>query len=894
MKKYILILLIFTISSNFLFAQEVIFKKTKVRHQTIMYGTDRINNSIITTIAKGNEQSTGSIEIDFSFKLTKKIVQTQTENIIKVLINNIELENHLEYKQFPINEYLFPSKISFNLKYFKNDVQQQIFNYNKINLFEGKIVEEKLLLPEVLEENLEKNPKYSFKIVKLQLFYNENDKKLLDKYVLMINKYYENSNIILNKLSFYDDIIIDEMVLREIDDLNLIFDYRDIATENEDFVLSVKQQDFFKELPLNSIDPEYFINNLTVLQENSIKLKNICNNIINNLDAIYYDRGIVMLSRNDINMAEFYFNKSISYNENFAPAHYQIAQINYNTGNYEKALEIIMNIYKMNPDIQTVRNTNDLAKLIYLEYINTANFYNSKNNFNEALRWLDKASIICRDINAVLCTDDLHYGYETSIIGNYNIILSEVDNFIAKKQLQNAENKLDFAIKFRKENISYLPKNGEIIARSNQIFNEYVYLGNDYNYRKNYNEAISQFYHAQHICNKYNYVTCSQELLDGLFEAQNGIYTGIVDEAEFQYNANNLVEAENLLEQANTHQITYYLNKDSRVDDLFINIKQKRYNNAILEGNKLVQTNNFSLALDKYNFAKGIEGQYNITPNRKLNSYISSTAKSLILQKIENGENKVKQNDLDAARNCYQNAINFQNQYNLINDYKINKNLEALNSKIFQQQCLNYKANYNSQYQNAINLINKKDYLEANQYLTKAINEANIHSECMINVSNAENKRTKIADAVLYQKKMNNVLLAYANQQFTVVIDEYIKLTDYFNHKSIEKKYSLTHLNLYDFIKERSNNFINYSVRYYCNNDELDKAVSLLEILQQRNFKKKYSKANQEILGNKLAIRDFKQNPNLNYKIKVLEYTNGNKWFKYLKKAYKKQIKIMD
>ena len=68
----------------------------------------------------------------------------------------------------------------------------------------------------------------------------------------------------------------------------------------------------------------------------------------------------------------------------------------------------------------------------------------------------------------------------------------------------------------------------------------------------------------------------------------------------------------------------------------------------------------------------------------------------------------------------------------------------------------------------------------------------------------------------------------------------------------------------------------------------------LIKVLSTRVYKRKYTKVNQKLLGIVLASRDFKQNSAGNYKANTSKYTGDDKYFKYFKKAYKKQWKTLD
>jgi hypothetical protein len=112
----------------------------------------------------------------------------------------------------------------------------------------------------------------------------------------------------------------------------------------------------------------------------------------------------------------------------------------------------------------------------------------------------------------------------------------------------------------------------------------------------------------------------------------------------------------------------------------------------------------------------------------------------------------------------------------------------------------------------------------------------------------------------------------------------------YTEHKLIN--FNLHHINFEDkAIQSNDNNFIAYCCQSNINNKKPHKAFELLSLLHKRGYPKNYSMQYQEKLGTQLAILDYEKNPSGNYKLNIMKYTEGNKWFKYFKKKYKKTWK---
>ncbi len=464
--KRLLLLTVFVFTASLIYSQTSIYNETKNKTVKIQYGEGGANNNaIVKKMAEGNNQNYNTYKIKVKFTADKEITQYYSSNTLKLNVKDLQIKGEYFYRTFNMKKYLLPTKISFDLNYFINDVATGTYKFSNKNVKTGKLAEQTVNIPIETPENTT----YKFEIINAILIYDYQNKSIFDSRIAIIESYYASSNQLQKEIDVYENIVIDETVLSSLEDLQKIFDYKDIAIKSEEYIANTKRQKFYSELPLNSNDPENIKDNLETLRDKSARLKTICSNIIQKLDIIYYDRGMLMLAKNDVRMAQFYFNKSIEQNKNFAPAHYQIAKINFDNQNFEQSLNILLSIYKMNADVETINKSNSLADLIFIEYIENGNSLNAQNRFNDAIVWFDKANYVCQNISAVACSQDLNRGYETAVIGNFNIQLAVVDKNINENKLQQAETTLNIAIQYRADNLNYLPDNQTIISRHNKI-----------------------------------------------------------------------------------------------------------------------------------------------------------------------------------------------------------------------------------------------------------------------------------------------------------------------------------------------------------------------------------------------------------------------------------------
>ena len=110
--------------------------------------------------------------------------------------------------------------------------------------------------------------------------------------------------------------------------------------------------------------------------------------------------------------------------------------------------------------------------------------------------------------------------------------------------------------------------------------------------------------------------------------------------------------------------------------------------------------------------------------------------------------------------------------------------------------------------------------------------------------------------------------------------------TEFFTD-SCNNKFGIRHKPVYDYVFENQySGLVDAAVVYYADCNELKKSLNLLNELNRRYFEAMWARESQEKLGIELARNDFREHPSADPKVKVLDYTHGEKWYNTLKKAY--------
>ncbi len=891
MKKFSSLIGFILFFSFGIYAQsQIIFDKQNTLTFLIRYdqGQSNIKNQIFRKIAKGYSKPVANVSLTFSFKQHRQILKRSNRLEFIVGISDIKISGDNMYRDFNIGETLIPKKISFTLQWLKNNQVINNYTFNDINVTGSNAELVHMTVTDTINSD-----NYKIKLINKVFDYTLLNKQEFDNKAIMIDLYYDENQNARSRLRRLNNINANRDYLSHLENLNELYRYRDSANSAEVYVNTVKQKDFYRFLPLNTYDPAGLKNKLNQILNKAQKLKDVCTDLINNFDKIYYERGIEMLARHNPGQADFYFNKSIEINPGFTPAHFQLARLYYNSGYIDKAIDKLFQIRGMNPDTETKIQTVELARGIYNDFLLNAGEMNNNGRYDDAIGTLTTAAQICRDFPEVRCRQAMDAEMHRAVNGKYRYILNTVDINFRNNNLVEAENVISDAINFANQNRDYINDQSEISKKIAVLYRRYIERGNKSAYNKKYNEAINQYDNAARICNGYQQINCSDALTKGYNKARSGIYYSYLANAEKSFRTGNNEDAESYADKAIAYRKKYDLKQSTKEDRLFLDIKQAIYNNLISEGQGLSSSGRFQDALNKFNKANNIQSEFSIRKNVKLNTYINVAAEELVLEIINNGKNKVKVNDLQKARQFYNEAKNISEKYGVENNQKVYQAKNELKKLIFKRECINAQNAYDAVASEAYDLVNSGKYISADNKFTEALNIAKKYAKCEIDTRKLATKRDYIYPAVKYLKDIETVNEYLHRKNYKSAVGTYISAERYYEVQKLNE-YGINHIPLFEFIQKSYSDFIIYAVGFYNHNKEYDKALDLLRELSRRKTKSKYTKEMQTVLATDMATKDFNTDPKGNYKTYIVKYTGGNKFFKYFKKAYKKQWKNLD
>jgi hypothetical protein len=407
-----------------------------------------------------------------------------------------------------------------------------------------------------------------------------------------------------------------------------------------------------------------------------------------------------------------------------------------------------------------------------------------------------------------------------------------------------------------------------------------------------YAEALSAVDNAETFCKSIPSYTCNDTIELIRRDCHLGIYS-----ADIKSSGNLLVqkkfqEAENEIDEAVRYQETFskYIPDKSEALEMKQKIKIEEYDFLMTEGKEKMTAKDFRAAFTEFSNAKSIENDYPVRKDKLLPELLKKSKLEILMLDIDDAEKAVSSNSLTSARNILRHVIDEQRIYGLIDNSTLSSRIENLKISVFNQECTNAQNEYNAKIALATTAVNAASYIIAETYYQEASQIILANPDCGIKDDQMVTGLKNVEKPAQYQRLLGQCNDMVKNGSYAIAIESYNNLTSFYNNNSITK-YNINHQPLHFYISSFESGFVSYGITWFIDAGELDQAMFLLKLLRQRNVVKSSTKVQQITLARAYAITDYKANNTLNAKLKVTEYTLGDKWYSYFTKEYLKQIK---
>ncbi|MCD4745433.1 MAG: hypothetical protein K8R58_03955, partial [Bacteroidales bacterium] len=203
---------------------------------------------------------------------------------------------------------------------------------------------------------------------------------------------------------------------------------------------------------------------------------------------------------------------------------------------------------------------------------------NISNNFDMALTYYNKANNLCISKPSLDCNNAIKRGISRSKTGTYRELLSRADKYLNNDDIDKAEELVNDAIAFQKENNSEISPSYDVEIIISKIkyrtYLDFIKKGKQFLNFGIYQYAFEKFSAAKEMENKFNFE--KDENLDYFIsKAVKPILLKNIKKGKFKIWANELDSANIIYQRAIDSQIKYALTNDNEVKKAIGDLKSK-------------------------------------------------------------------------------------------------------------------------------------------------------------------------------------------------------------------------------------------------------------------------------------------------------------------------------
>ncbi|MEI6124676.1 MAG: hypothetical protein WCQ95_13745 [Bacteroidota bacterium] len=780
MKVRILIISLLLLFGRANAQNQILYQTSQTKSYLLSYTNtydenQQVINEMLDAIAKFIPKPVYQTKITFTIDENIKITRDKNNLNMFVDLQNLVLTGDIFYKSFNMGDVLLPSKYDFEATLSKpNGASLATFTPAK-NLFNPTFNETLLQYTDSAHSN-----NYKLELNLTRFYYDHEARNRFREKTVLVDQY------------FIADVDLDN-IDKQLQDINPntieTIDKTQATLNNaKQAIGNIEQAAFWQALHIDTYDPVKLKFKLHKIRDNYNDLQNQTNYTLSVIHQLYYNKGLDLYNAKKIQEAKAAFEKSLYYSATYAPSHYFLARIAFETNNTDEAKQQIKKLFALtNLDETTLKAAKSLAAAIEWTDINTAAALLSAQKFDEALLAINKAATFCQSLPNYTCNDTIELVRRDCHRGIYAQHIKNGNDLFTQKRLNEAQTEANTAMNYQKQYSIFIPDNLAAADLNQKI-------------------AIEQYYQT------------------------------------------------------------------------------------LKRGKDALTAKNFRDAFDAFQSAKLLEDQYPVKKDKLLPDLLKKSKLEVLMLDLDDADQAVATNNLSKARTLLRQVIDDQSVYGLLDNTKLSTRIDGLKKSIFSQECMNAQKEYDTKIAAAKASANQAQYIQAETAYSEAAQLVKNNPDCGINNNEVVVGLKYVEKPAQYQGLLNQCNEFAKSYSYGRAIDAYNNLTTYYNSNGISS-YNIVHQPLQLYIASFESGFVMYGVTWYTNGNDLNHAMYLLKLLRQRNVPKAATKLHQTTLARAQAIADYKANLAMNAKLKVTEYTLGDKWYGTFTSEYLKQIK---
>lgn len=867
MRRVFCTLALLTFVNWTMLAQSTLFQESKTISAEVN-SDNRYDNDLLDVVFSDG----GDKLLTYKLELTSKITYIGGEMLVTIDNKKLTIDEEHKYKGFSINSVLVPNIFSAEfvlLSPSENEIKRWAVDNEHFE--QGKN-----MVRYYYEGDLESGSK--LRIVNVALHFSKTGAREAEELIDLIDNYF-NTDARLNMME-------QELDAVRTDSLELLEQFRQQTIDNVSIFNNIKSAHYSTKLDLENYDPINLVSHVSRAEQLNRNVKKKVEYTLSHMWEAYYAKGMDYINWGMDGKAVAMFDNSIKAKVNFAPPHYQLALMDFDAKLYNKVLDTCARIVvDMNPDSDTRYNTIKLAERVMYIFIDSVNGYVERQDVEGGFKMLSVCKDYCKRIKGIRIFEEMDQ-LAAKLYGTiHSNLISQAQTFFDEKNLKQSMIYADSAAQLRAEYPNFDIDSKKEDKLLNDLYVAWIEYGKSVSETQP-EEALYAYDQATVICRKYSSVTCSDELERLAFESRSHKYSQLLSEIgavlEEEYADSALV----LLDEAEAYRQKWELKKLPLADELHISACQVKYNCLMREGDGALNRKSPREALAFYSAAMTINKTEQIVADTAWVTKNKKASVMYVVQLCNLGISYANALQIGNAGQQYQLALSVAETGMVTKNAEVQAALAELSAALSDGECSKAWFDYNVQVGSAERLIKQKEFIKARTSLSKAAGIARANYKCNLTDSVVQKRSDDIETICEYQQMVNSVQPLLEQKEFQKALEAYVAATEFFAD-SCKNKFGIKHKPVYDYVFENQySGLIDAAVIYYAEMNDLKKSLKLLDELYRRYFEAMWARDSQSKLGIELARRDFRRHPGADPKVKVLDYTRGDKWYNNLKKAY--------
>lgn len=430
---------------------------------------------------------------------------------------------------------------------------------------------------------------------------------------------------------------------------------------------------------------------------------------------------------------------------------------------------------------------------------------------------------------------------------------------------------------------------GKLAITADNYYREALQQVDVSNRGKQYGAALDMIGDIRYICN-YFAVRCDFALVDQREKtSRQGIYNGLVSEADQAFGKNDLNTATRKVQDAQQYQQAWkqYITTSKEADAISGKIRQKSYQQAIATGRSYTDKRDFRQALTYYDEAYQLESEGGFPFDTKLPGYRKSAALQTLMSDADQLEQMLGQASYMATKDKMLQIMTLRTRYNLQDNKELEVKLKSIQVRMVSAACLQQQSLHDEHMDQAYKHAQQEAFIVAGEEIRKAIEAANRLPECEISDSSASRYLVQLTPAIRYQEKMeeaNRMLNGYKHAE---AVTAYLEAEKLFNEANAGI-FGLKHEPFATYVMKQNVNYILAAAYHFNEAGNIGEALRMIEELATKGYPSGQTRFLQEQIGFKFGKQDRLKYEGSGWKVAVMKHTGGKKFYKYFKSAYKK------